>query len=111
MLENTCSIVKPKNPQTRPYKGLAVPSAGALPALEGRLDDQVEEVDDLYVRIAREQVEHLLVPARLIGLAGELARHAPCARRAQLGARVPGLAGGAGLDAGLVEADRRAATR
>ena len=83
----------------------------ALPALEARLVDQVEDVDELDVRIAREQVEHLLVPARLVALGGELTNDTAGAIGAGLAAiccATPILAvvlGGVGLSAWLAKAD------
>ena len=61
------------------------------------------------VRVAGDEVEHLPVPGRLVGLGRELAEDAAGRVRLDLGAGVARPAERVGLDARLVEADRQAA--
>ena len=71
----------------------------------------MEDVDERDVRVAREQIEHLPVPAGLVILARVVAEDAAGSVAAHLGARVSDPAAAARLDAGLVQAHRHSPTR
>src|SRR5204862_1505006 len=77
----------------------------ALPPLERRLVDEVEEVDGRDVRVAERVVDELRVPLRLVGLRARRAADAV----GVLGSRVPGAARRVGLDPDLVQTQLEAA--